>query len=127
MRLIHAGNYDEAVKWAKGQIAASPFVTLDIETSTPEASDEWLMLRGKEEKVDVFGSELTGLGMTFGNNLQYTFYLSHDHVEENGVVNLTKEQVKKFVQLIPISIEILVHNFQFEGPVLLNSLGDFRE
>ena len=126
VRLIHAGNYDEAVKWAKGQIAASPFVTLDIETSTPEASDEWLMLRGKEEKVDVFGSELTGLGMTFGPNLQFTLYLSHDHVEEKGAANLTKDQVKKFVQLIPPDVQIIVHQAQFEIPVIFNSLGDLR-
>ena len=128
VRLIHAGNYKQAAEWAAEQIRKSPYVALDIETSTPPESDEWLAAQDKDDgaTVDVFGSELTGLGMTFGPNMQYTFYLTHDHVEEDGVVNLSKEQVKKFVQSVPRSLNIVVHSFQFEGPVLFNSLGDFR-
>ena len=126
VRLIHAANYDEAVAWAQKQFNFSPYVALDIETSTPEASDEWLRMQGKEDGnvVDVFGSELTGLGLTFGPNMQYTFYLTHDHVEEAGVANLTREQVRDFVGSVPRSKLTLVHNAQFELPVLYNTWGE---
>ena len=125
VRLIHAGNYEKAVAWAAGRIAESPYVTLDIETSTPPESDEWLAAQDKDDgnAVDVFGSELTGLGMTFGKNLQYTFYLTHEHVAESGIANLTREQVRDFVGLVPREKVTFVHNAQFELPVLFNEWG----
>ena len=125
VRLIHAGNYSRAVEWAAEQIRKSPYVALDIETSTPSESDEWLAAQNKDDgaTVDVFGSELTGLGMTFGPNMQYTFYLTHDHVEEEGVKSLTREQVRDFVDMVPREKVTLVHNAQFELPVLFNEWG----
>lgn len=122
-RIVSAENYDEAMAWAKKQIAISPCVSLDIETSTPPESDEWLEQRGKEGRVDVFGSELTSLQMTFGPNNQYTFYLPHDNVEEEGCTNLSKEQVVGFLDLVPPSKVIYIQNCSFELPVLFNSLG----
>ena len=84
VRLVTADNYDEAVKFLGTKLSSSPYVSLDIETSTPDESDEWLERRGVD-KVDVLGSELTGLGMTFGNNCQYTLYFSVDHRDTNNV------------------------------------------
>lgn len=126
VRLIHADNYNEAKEWARKQIELSEYVTLDIETSTPPESDEWLMLQDKDDGnvVDVFGSELTGLGMTFGPNMQYTFYLTHDHVEEERLCNLTREQVRDFVDMVPRHKVTVVHNAQFELPVLYNEWGE---
>ena len=125
VRLVHAGNYSQAVEWAAEQIRKSPYVALDIETSTPPESDEWLAAQDKDDgaTVDVFGSELTGLGMTFGPNMQYTFYLTHDHVEEAGVANITREQVRDFVGMVPREKITVVHNAQFELPVLFNEWG----
>ena len=125
VRLIHAGNYVEARAWAAEQIRKSPYVTLDIETSTPPESDEWLAAQDKEDGnyVNVFGSELTGLGMTFGANMQYTFYLTHEHLEEPGVKNLTLAQVRDFVDMVPREKVTVVHNAQFELPVLFNEWG----
>lgn len=126
VRLIHASNYAEAKEWARKQIAISPYVTLDIETSTPPESDEWLMLQDKENGnvVDVFGSDLTGLGMTFGPNMQYTFYLTHDHVEETGVQNVRREDMRDFVDMVPREMMTIVHNAQFELPVLYCTWGE---
>lgn len=125
VRLIHAGNYAEAMAWATDKIAASPFVSLDIETSTPPESDEWLeTAKGKAEDgdlgVDVFGSELTGLSLTFGENSQYTFYLTHDHAGEG---NLTIEQVRDFVARVPKDKVIVVHNASFELSVIYQEWG----
>jgi len=126
VRLGHAGNYSQAVEWAAEQIRKSPYVTLDIETSTPPESDEWLAAQDKDDgaTVDVFGSELTGLGMTFGAQLNFTFYLTCNHAEEENVKNLSKEQLKEFIRMIPKQTPIFVHNAQFELPVLYTSLGE---
>lgn len=122
VRLVHAGNYTEAMKWAKPHIEASPYVSLDIETSTPWESDEWIERLNKDEGkvVDTFGSTLTGLGMTFGVNRQYTLYLTVDHVCNN---NITVAQARDFVDLVPRNIPTVVHNFAFEGPVLYQAWG----
>lgn len=58
-RIVGAEQFDGAYEWAKGIIRRSPYITLDIEGSTPPESDEWLEQAGKEEKVDVFGTKLT--------------------------------------------------------------------
>jgi 5'-3' exonuclease len=124
VKLIHAGNYDAALPWIKDQILKSPFVTLDIETSTPPESDEWLELQGKEEKmVDVFGSELTSLQLTFGPNMQFTVYLPFDNVEEAGVLNLPLQQIVDVVELIPREKFTVIHNVNFELPVCFNTWG----
>lgn len=147
IRLVTAKNFDMACEWARNHIARSPFVALDIETSTPEESDHWLaeakgvveaaekvaaeganpfdedepIVRFKGLGVDVFGSELTGLSLTFGDNNQFTFYLSVDHKDTE---NLSKAQVLEFIRSIPRTVPIVVHNAGFETVVLRNSLGD---
>jgi 5'-3' exonuclease len=120
-RIVSAENYSEAADWARKQIAASPFVTLDIETSTPPESDEWLEVAGKEDKVDVFGSELTSVQITFGPNVQHTVYLPVDNVEEPGISNLSVNQTFDFIRLIPRDKITYVHNSQFELVVLKNT------
>ena len=123
-RIVSAENYDEAMAWAKKQIEISPEVSLDVETSTPEESDEWLAQREKEDRLDVFGSELTSLQMTFGPNMQYTFYLPYDNVETEGCTNLTIEQVRDFVDLVPRHKKMLIQNVAFELPICYMSWGE---
>ena len=119
VRLVTADNYDEAVKFLGTKLSSSPYVSLDIETSTPDESDEWLERRGVD-KVDVLGSELTGLGMTFGNNCQYTLYFSVDHRDTN---NVTVDQIREAVELVPKRLYTVVHNASFELPILHNTWG----
>lgn len=120
VRLITSDNYDKAVTFLADRLRFSPFVTLDIETSTSEESDAWMEARGAEEKLDVLGSDLTGLGLTFGDNNQYTYYFSVDHRDTN---NCTVEQVREAVALIPQGIYTVVHNAAFELPVLHKTWG----
>lgn len=129
-RLVHAANYDAALRWFKSVVANSPAVALDIETSTDDESDEWLEAKSRakdkdsdDKGVDVFGSELAGLGVTFGSNMQYSFYLTHNHLETAEHKNLSLEQVRQLVEAIPDDKNITVHNAQFELPVLFNSWG----
>jgi hypothetical protein len=71
--------------------------------------------------VDVFGSKLTGLSLTFGSNNQYTMYFSVDHFNTN---NVTSEQVRDAVVLIPPASPIVIQNFAFEGPILFEEWGE---
>lgn len=119
-RLITSDNYDEAYAFFKKCIDESPIFSLDIETSTPEESDDWLASGDRDEKVDVFGSELTGMGLTFGRNNNLTFYFSVDHADTK---NVTSEQVRRIVELIPPSKPIVIQNFAFEGPILYGEWG----
>lgn len=129
-RLVHAANYQAAYDWAKIKIAGSPFVALDIETSTPEESDDWLRANKKDGSkdddvgVDVRGSELCGLSLTFGDNSQYTVYLTADHVPTEAVVNLPVDLVRKFVELVPAGTPIAIQNVAFELPILYLTWGD---
>lgn len=124
--LVTQENYAKVAAWAMPRVAVSPSVALDIETSTPPESDEWLEAMNKSEDktpVDVFGSELTGLSLTFGLNHQYTVYLTHDHVEAPGATNLTIGQVRDFVDMVPRSLITYVHNAAFELPVCFTEWG----
>lgn len=131
VRLVHAENYEQAMVWAAPLIKSSPVVSLDIETSTPPESDEWLAAKngvdvadgGKDLGVDVFGSFLVTLQITFGNNGQYTLVFPHKHVETDRVKNLTLEQVRKACELIPQGINTVIQNVSFEFSVLYQEWG----
>lgn len=125
--LVTKENFDESLSFFEKNVKFSPEVTLDIETSTPPESDEWIESLGKAEgkaPVDVFGSTLTGMGITFGWNMQYTVYLTVDHEQVPGFTNITKAQVAEFLKLIPKQKEIVVHNAAFELPICYMELAE---
>ncbi len=118
--LVTAENFDEAVAWALPHIAQSEEIALDIETTTPDESDEWLALIGDTDGVDVFGSTLCGLGLTFGVNNQCTIYFSVDHADTD---NIDSERVRQFIAAIPRHIPLVIQNVSFELAVLFNEWG----
>lgn len=123
-RLVTAENFEQACEWAMEKIVQHDEVALDIETSTPDESDEWLANQkgnSRSEGVDVFGSMLTGLGITFGDNNQFTLYFSVDHADTD---NITSEQMRQFVARIPQHIAIAIQNTSFELVVLFNEWAD---
>lgn len=119
-RLITAPVFKEACAWAMPHIMASREVALDIETSTPDESDEWLAAIGDPDGVDVFGSTLTGLALTFGPNNQYTLYFSVDHADTD---NIDSEDLRQFIASIPQEKELIIQNVSFELAVLFNEWG----
>lgn len=123
--LVTAANYDKFFERFQQRIRERDWVTLDIETSTPDESDEWLAAQGDPEGVDVIGSELTGLSLTFGSNMQYTVYISVDHKDTD---NVPKDRIKELLDFIESTgTEIVIHNTQFEGTVLYNEFGEQRK
>ena len=120
VRLVHADNYDDAMAWAKTKVAETPFLSLDIETSTPPESDQWVEDNKKKSGdriIDVYGSELTSMSLTFGDNGQYTLYFTVDHLEEPGVPNCTSEQARLAVEAF-FGRPIVIQNVSFELTVL---------
>lgn len=130
--LVHAGNYAAAKARFEVAVKESPFIAMDIETSTGEESDEWLAKlravsddKNGRDKVDVLGSELTGMGITFGRNLQHTIYMTVDHKEEDDVKNITVDQCRELCELVPHQkIHTVIQNRAFEFPVLYKTWGE---
>lgn len=119
--LVTAGNWNNFRSRFSNAFKARPWIALDIETSTPEESDDWLQAQGNPDGVDVLGSELTGMSLTFGTNMQNTVYISVDHTDTN---NVTKDQVRELLEEIQASgVEIVIQNVSFEGTVLFNEFG----
>lgn len=116
--LVTAKNYDNAITWALPHLDASPFIALDIETSTPAESDEWLLNQDDVNGVDVMGSELTGLSLTFGANTQYTMYFSVGH---KGTENIDSERIRLLVA--GLGKKLVIQRTQFELSVLFNAWG----
>lgn len=126
--LVTADNYDAAYQRVRNVIGESPFVALDIETSSSEESDEWIDMvnslseKGKGNKIDVLGHELTGMSLTFGANTQHTIYMAVDHFDTN---NITVDDCRRMVELIPHQkIQTVIQNRQFEFSVLYRTWGD---
>ena len=123
-RLVVAENWDTFVPWALSKLAILPWFALDIETSTPVESDDWLEALGDPDGVDVIGSELTGMSLTFGDNSRYTVYIAVDHKQGPEATNVSTNQLRDFlIQVFALNKRVVIHNTNFEGPVLHNLWG----
>lgn len=114
-RLVTGDIFEQAVAWALPLIAASDEVALDIESSQPEEADDWCALQGDDDGVDVFSHRLTGLGITFGRNNQYSLYFSVRHAD---TVNCDSELLRQFIAAI--DKPLIIQNMSFELTVLFN-------
>ena len=117
----YAGVYE---RLARAKFSESPFVALDIETSSSDDSERWvdrLKAFTESKNIDVLGHELTGMSLTFGANSQHTIYMSVDHKDTD---NITVDQCREMVELIPQSKHIVIQNRNFEFSVLYRTWGD---
>lgn len=126
--LVTADKFDRAIAWMRPEIAQSEYVGLDIETSTPDESDDWLLEQKKrsgsdELGVDVIASELTGLSLTFGKNLQHTMYFPVDHRDTN---NVSSEKVCELVYQLGVPL-VIQNAAGFELPVLHLNWGQYLQ
>ena len=124
-RLVTMENFAEACEWALTKIAQRDEVALDFETTTPDESDEWLLNQksksARSEGVDVFGSTLCGMGLTFGDNSQWTLYFSVNHADTD---NIPSELLRQFVASIPQKVALVIQNTSFELVVAFNEWAD---
>ena len=114
--LVTAAEYQDAMETLAAEGPNSPFIAFDIETSTPDESDDWLAAQGDPDGVDAIGSVLTGFSLTFGKNLQYTVYVSVDHASTS---NVTMVQAREMLELVwSFGKSAVIQNNFFELPVL---------
>ena len=121
-RLVTATNYDECYKLLAARLAEEKDypVSFDIETSTPEDSDDWMAEQGKPDGVDTIGSYLVGFSVTFGKGGKRTFYVSVKHYD---TANVTMSQARKLIELTFPYLKP-IHNTMFELPVLYNAMDE---
>lgn len=124
VKLVSSENYLSSLAHFRKHAGDRFELAFDIETSTGEESDDWLAAKGKDNGVDVIGSKLTGFSLTYGFNLQYTVYVTVDHVEEQGVTNITLDQARVMLEAIPAGTEVVIHNVAFEFPVMYKEFGE---
>lgn len=132
-KLVHQGNFEATLAWFKAIASISPFVAFDIETATPDESDQWLAERSKKSNgedgartgVDVLASMLVGASFTLGANGEFTLYATVDHDGSDGLCNITKEQAAEFIKAIPPGCQIVVQNASFELSVLEREWAQF--
>lgn len=121
-RLVTADKFEAFKPWFFFQLQHRPWLALDIETSTPDESDDWLEAQDNKDGVDVIGSELTGMSLTFGKNMQYTVYIPVDHA---STLNVDKSLVGELLaEVQKLGKEIVIQNVSFEGTVLSNEFGN---
>lgn len=116
--LVTAANYSEALARLKRCIELYPneVVALDVETSTPEETDDWMESKGKPDGVDALTSYLVGFSLTFGPGGRFTYYVSVKHFNTD---NITMKQAR---EMIEVTFPVLkpIHNTAFELVVFFN-------
>lgn len=119
-RLVTADNYEDSLARLVSNLGRTPYIGFDIESSSVEESDDWIEAQGKKDGVDPLGHRLTGFSMTFGDNLQHTYYVSVNHADTN---NITMLQARKMIEAA-FGKDFIIANSSFELSVLTNSAKD---
>lgn len=123
--LIDSTNFEESdVEEFAQLVEKSPWVSFDYEgfTEYQDWVDALLENTSMTSYVDVIGQKITGCSFNFGDNLQYTFYLTFDHKDSN---NLPIEVLKKFFDAIPADKIKVAHNSTFEEVLTYNNLDGY--
>lgn len=126
-RLVHKENFLEAFNFLKENLKKSDFIALDLETYTPEESGEWLLENNRPKGVDVIGSKVVSMGLTFGANQNFNLYFTLDHTETEEIKNISREQFEAVLQVIATDIPKIIHNVAFELPVLYLNFGKLTD
>lgn len=121
--LIDANNFEEAdiAEFAE-MCADSPHVSYDYE-GWAERNENFVQASAAGERyVDVIGQKLTGVSFNFGNNLQYTCYITVGHHKS---ANLPFSVIRQFLEAIPEDTVKVAHNSVFEEVLTLRNLDGF--
>lgn len=121
-RIVTKSNYESALQFIKAKAWETPYFCLDLETTVPEESDDWLAQRSdKGGGVDVIASTIVGCGLGFGANHQYGFYVSVDHKDTD---NVSLDQLRVLLEAIPnTKITVAQNAAGFELPVMYQAFG----
>ena len=99
---------------------ATPYISLDWETwASP--NENFNRAATTDVHVDMFGSKISGMGITFGNHLEHTLYFQFDHADTEN--NISKNVLVQILNLIPTQTPVIIQNAYFENCVLLSEFG----
>jgi len=109
-------SYDDKAEHLVRNLAESPVVAFDFETYDPVKHQAFIEAASDKTKADGFVDTLssipTGGAFTYGNNLQYTFYVPELHRETDNVSNGVSDILKHLDEFW--GGPIAVHNAAFE-------------
>jgi hypothetical protein len=115
--LVTNKNFD--LQQLSEKIEDSRFVAIDWETWAEQNAN--FDKAGRGEYVDMFGSKITGIGITCGQNLEHTFYLQFAHSDSEN--NIDKRHLLTLLDAIPEHLPIIIQNMMFEIVVLKSEFG----
>ncbi len=120
--LIDANNFEESdIADFAEEVKRSPHVSFDYESWSEHAEREEFSKAAKGRLyVDVLSQKITGVSFNFGANLQYTFYLTVDHLDS---ANLPKEVITRLLAAIPDDKVLVAQNAPFEITLTKTNLG----
>jgi DNA polymerase I-like protein with 3'-5' exonuclease and polymerase domains len=102
------------------KLGSTSYIALDWETwATP--NENFNLAATKGEYVDMFGSKIAGMGITFGQHLEHTLYFQFDHADVEN--NINKNMLIKILNMIPKETPVVIQNAYFENCVLLSEFG----
>lgn len=121
--LIDADNFEDADIAEFAQMCEdTPHISYDYE-GWAERNENFIEAASSGENyVDVIGQQITGMSINFGNNLQYTFYITVGHAKS---ANLPVEVIRRFFDAMPAHIPKVAHNSVFEEAVTLTNLDGY--
>ncbi len=115
-KLVTNANLMASYKFLVKHLAFTKEPSFDIETSSLPEADDWLEAQGKTNGVDPLGSKLAGFSLTFGDNMQYTYYFAVDHRDTD---NIALDDARAVLEAVwATGKKVAIQNVMFEGAVL---------
>lgn len=93
-KLVTADNFDQCYAEVVEELRTATHCVIDYETSVPEESFKWLEGTNGAVKVDVFASQITGMGLKINDKC---WYFSVNHANTN---NITLDDLEKIINEI---------------------------
>lgn len=113
--LVTADNVEEWKAHLLAHIDETPVISFDYEgyDTLKHPAFQEAKSATSDYYVDVLSQSVTGASFNYGNNLQYTIYVSVDH---RDTANCSKDDIADLLCEIPPE-KLCVHNASFEGTV----------
>lgn len=121
--LIDANNFEDGdIDEFATMCKDTPHISYDYE-GWAERNENFIEAASSGENyVDVVGQQITGMSINFGNNLQYTCYITVGHAKS---ANLPVEVLRRFFDAMPADVPKVAHNSVFEEAVTLTNLDGY--
>jgi DNA polymerase I-like protein with 3'-5' exonuclease and polymerase domains/5'-3' exonuclease len=118
--LVTLENIEHMFPFFKDHCNSGPLIGFDFETYDTLNHEAFnTVYTGRGDFVDVLSSSVTGASFTFGENLQYTLYVSVDHAD---TLNVDKDVLVQMLECCDPE-KMVVQNANFEVALAKMNLG----